>query len=214
MLSFAPWFANYITCHHSNFWMPSVAILKDLVFGLTVLLSCPKASSTFWLLFLSQYLVVWDLFFLLVCPCHCLWRYLVTFFSHFFYYAITICHTLQHVLGFSNFSKLNVGFFTSTFYFVFPFLKLLYELVLSMFNKHQFVSLGGECAFEVCLPSIPTSACFGSHGRGVLVWVNLIPSRSKYPGRDAPAVHQTCSSHSQATSPWHEVLQSRLTNSS
>lgn len=47
-------------------------------------------------------------------------------------------------------------FFTSTFYFVFPFLKSLYELVLSMFNKHQFVSLGEECAFEICLPGNPT----------------------------------------------------------
>lgn len=40
-----------------------------------------------------------------------------------FFHRITIFHTLQHVLGFSNLSNLNAVFLTSPFYFVFPFLK-------------------------------------------------------------------------------------------
>lgn len=109
-------------------------------------------------------------------------------------HRITVWHTLQHVLGFCCLSNFNAGlvwvFFISRLNVVIPFLKLLYQLVLPMLNECQLVSLGGDCALEVYLPSVCTSACFDLHWRVVLVSVNLIPSGTKQ-----EKMLQECSKH-------------------
>lgn len=74
-----------ITCHHSNFSFPLAAVLMGYYFfGLTVLLTCPKAGSTFLTDVSSRVSGVLTSVFELVCLYHCVRRYLTTSCFSFF----------------------------------------------------------------------------------------------------------------------------------
>lgn len=120
-------------------------------------------------MFLAQCLLTF--IFELVCLYHCLRRCLMTFCLSFFSHRMIIFHTLQHVLGFSNLLNLNVVFFILTILLCLSFLKkLLCQLVLSVFNEHQFVIWGGggSVLLKSCLPSVPTSTFSGSCCKAIL----------------------------------------------
>lgn len=173
---------------------PSSCASVMFFFGLTALLICPKAGSTFWLMFLSQCLVCWFLF-LNLCAFIIVSEGVITFCLSFFPIELQFFTPCNMFLDFPTCQTL-MPFFNLTILLCLSFLKnycvsLFYQCLMNI----SWLVWGGSVLLKSCLPSVPTIACFGSCCRAILVRVNFIPSEWKQVGSDVSAVHQTCTTH-------------------